>query len=333
MITMTLEEKIGQLVIIGLEGYAIDANTLTMLHKHHVGGFIFFKRNIKSKEQTKQLVDSLQAANKSKIPLFISVDEEGGRVSRLPQEYEGVPACKSIGDANDEQLAFETGKTLAKRVKTLGFNMNYAPVLDVNSNPDNPVIGDRAFGDNVDVVTRLGIKAMQGIESQGVIPVVKHFPGHGDTSVDSHFGLPRVDADLDRLSSLELLPFQEAIKQGAGAVMTAHILLPRIDPDYPATLSRPIITDILRKQLGYDGVVITDCLTMAAIKDHYEMGAAAVKAINAGVDIALVCHEHENYLAVISALKQAILAGEIPLARVDEAVTRVLRLKQRMRAE
>ncbi len=329
--SMSPEEKIGQMVIVGIDGYEADENTIAMIERYHVGGFILFGHNIESAEQLLDLVNALKRINSqksgNKIPLFVSVDEEGGRVSRIPEPIEKIPTGKVIGEINDSDFSYEIGKLLAERIKAFGFNMNFAPVLDVNSNPDNPVIGDRSFGSDASVVARLGVQTMLGIRSEGVIPVVKHFPGHGDTSVDSHIGLPSVDHDMDRLKEIELVPFEEAIKYNADAVMIAHILMSRIDPDNPASLSKKVITDMLRRQLGFNGVVITDDMTMGAITENYDIGEAAVKAVNAGTDIVLVCHGQSNRTAVMESLIQAVECGNISMKRVDESVYRILKLK------
>ena len=305
-----------------------DQRTRSLLRDYHVGGFIFFARNIQSSEQTLALVESLNRANPGRLPLLLAVDEEGGRVSRLPQEFVQLPANREVGQGG-AALAGRLGQLLAQRVKAMGFNVNFAPVLDVDSNPANPVIGPRSFGPDPALVARMGIAAMQGIQSRRVAPAIKHFPGHGDTSVDSHLGLPRVEADLDRLRNFELIPFREAIQAGADMVMTAHILLPELDPDFPATLSPVLIGEVLRGELQFGGVVITDDLTMAAIKDNYDLGRAAVLAIKAGVDMVLVCHGHENYVSVLEAIRSAVLAGEIPQAIIDASVTRITELKKR----
>lgn len=210
-----------------------------------------------------------------------------------------------------------------------GFNMDFAPVLDINSNPKNPVIGDRAFGSELEIVRDLGIETMKGIQSGGIISVIKHFPGHGDTSVDSHIGLPTVEHDIERLNSLELVPFRDAIKDGADTVMVAHILLSKIDPDYPSSLSKTVITGILREKLGFKGVVISDDMTMGAIVENYEIGNAAIKAINAGSDIVLVAHGYDNSLAVINSIKEAVTNGIISEERLNESVYRILSLKQK----
>ena len=325
---MTLEEKIGQMVIIGLDGYTMDDNTRKMIGDDRVGGFILFGENVKSSDQLLALVNSLKSTNsKNKLPLFISVDQEGGRVNRMPAEFKNFPANQTIGKVNNGDFSYEIGSILGEEIKALGFNMDFAPVLDINSNPKNLVIGDRSFGTNAEVVSNLGIKTMKGIQTSGVIPVVKHFPGHGDTSVDSHIGLPSVDNDMNRLKSFELVPFNDAIKNGADAVMVAHIVLNKIDSQNPASLSKTIITDILRTQLNFNGLVITDDMTMGAIVKNYTISNAAIKSVNAGSDIVLVCHGHDNEVAVIDALKKAVEEGTIPEERINESIYRILKLK------
>jgi beta-N-acetylhexosaminidase len=328
--SMSLTEKIGQLVIAGIDGYENDEHSKELIEKYKVGGFILLGQNIKDTNQTLKLVNFLKDTNlKNKIPLFFGIDEEGGRITRLPKEFAKLPTNKTIGEKNDSGLSYKIGSLLGQEVKAFGLNMNFAPVLDVNSNPKNPVIGDRAFGDNVDIVTKLGIQTMKGIQSQKVIAAIKHFPGHGDTSVDSHIGLPVVDNDLKRLKSLELIPFSKAIENGADLVMVAHILLPKIDKGNPATFSKAIITDILRNYLKYEGVVITDDMTMGAIVKNYDIGEAAVKSLNAGSDIILVCHDFEKETAVLEAIKLAVQNKTITEKSIDEKVHRILKLKQK----
>jgi len=327
---MTLKEKIGQMVIVGLDGYSIDENTRTMMNTFKVGGFILFGYNVESTSQLLALINWLKITNKrNRIPLFISVDEEGGRVSRMPAEFVNLPSNGAIGRINSSELSYRIGRVIAEEVKAFGFNMDNAPVLDINSNPDNPVIGDRSFGSNAEVVSRLGVQTMKGIQDGGVIPVVKHFPGHGDTSVDSHVGLPAVNHSLNRLRSFELIPFAEAIKNGADAVMVAHILLNKIDPNNPASISTIVINDILRKQMNFNGVVVTDDMTMGAIIKYYDISAAAVKAAKAGADIILVCRGYDNEVKVLEALQRAAENGTISRERIDESVYRILRLKRK----
>lgn len=326
---MTLDEKIGQMVLVGIEGYQLNENTKSLIQKHRVGGVILYKQNIKNAEQLLSLINSLKQTNEQYIPLFISVDEEGGRVSRMPEEIKKLPAARAIGDKNDIQLAYDMGATVAELIKAFGFNMNFAPVLDINSNPKNPVIGDRAFATEPEKVSRIGIAVMKGIQSGNVIPVVKHFPGHGDTSVDSHIGLPVVQNDIERLKNFELIPFKEAIENDAEVVMIAHILLPEIDEESPATLSKKLITDILKNELGFKGLVITDDMTMGAILENYEIGEAAIKSLAAGADIILVAHEYEKQIQVLEAMKKAVEDNIIPESRIDESVYRIIKLKEK----
>ena len=326
---MTLDEKIGQLVMVGLEGYAMDDFSKEMIEKYKVGGFILFKRNIEDSDQTLDLINSLKAVNlQNTVPLFFAVDEEGGRISRMPDGFQKLPTSRAIGKIDSEEFSFEIGKILGEQIQSLGFNMNLAPVLDIDSNPQNPVIGDRSFGPDAKVVGKLGTQTMKGIQTR-VISAVKHFPGHGDTSVDSHIGLPRVDHDVDRLKDFELVPFKEAIENGADAVMIAHILLPHIDPESPATFSKPLISNILRKEMKFDGVIITDDMTMGAIVENYDIGDAAAKAVLAGADIVLVCHDNAKQLRVLEALKTAVVEGAITEVALDEHLYRILTLKQK----
>ena len=302
--TMTLEEKIGQMVIVGLDGYEMYPNTVEFIDKYKVGGFIFFANNIQSSSQLLKFMNSIKAENsKNSIPLFLSIDEEGGRVTRMPKEFVKFPSNKIIGNVNKKEFSYEIGKVMANKIGAFGFNMNFAPVLDVNSNPSNPVIGDRAFSSEASIVSSLGVETMRGLQQGKVIPVVKHFPGHGDTAEDSHKGLPSLNHDLARLESLELIPFQEAINNDAEAVMIAHILLPQIDKENPSSMSKVIITDILREKITSQGLVITDDRTMGAIMKNYEIGEASVKSVLAGTDIVLVCHGKDKQIQVIEAEK------------------------------
>ena len=327
---MTLEEKIGQMVIAGFDGYEVNDQVRSLIRNYHVGGFILYGYNVQNTSQLLALLNYIKRTNYgNKIPLFISVDEEGGRVSRMPTAFRRFPTNAVIGRVNNGELSYRIGNTIAEEIKAFGFNMNFAPVLDINSNPNNPVIGDRSFGSNAQIVSRLGVQTMKGLQAGGVIPVVKHFPGHGDTSVDSHVGLPSVSHDMNRLRSFELIPFQEAINNQADAVMVAHILLYKIDPAYPASLSKTIITDVLRNQLGFNGVVITDDMTMGAIVKYYDISNAAVRSVNAGSDIVLVARGYDNEVKVINALTNAARNGTIPMARINESVYRILRLKQK----
>lgn len=327
---MSLTEKVGQLVIAGIDGYTNDEHSSDLIEKYKVSGFILLGQNIKDTNQTLALINSLKASNsKNKTPLFFGIDEEGGRISRLPIEFTKLPTNKVIGQKNNSTLSFNIGSLLGEELKAFGLNMDFAPVLDINSNPNNPVIGDRAFGTNALIVSKLGIATMKGIQAQNIISGVKHFPGHGDTSVDSHIGLPVVNNDLNRLKSFELLPFSKAIQNGADVVMVAHILLHKIDKVNPASFSKAVITDVLRNYLKYDGVVITDDMTMGAVVQNYDIGQAAVKSLNAGTDIILVCHDFDKETAVIEAIYKAVADNVISEKSIDEKLYRILKLKQK----
>lgn len=327
---LSTDEKIGQLVLVGMEGTKPDDVTRSLIEEDHVGGFIFYKDNIQNAKQALELFNGLKDANRDQqVPLFLSVDEEGGRVSRMPGELAKLPAARKIGDTGSEELAGQIGGIIGRELAGFGLNLDFAPVLDVNSNPDNPVIGDRAFGTKPEIVGRMGIAVMKGIREQGVIPVVKHFPGHGDTSVDSHLGLPVVEHDLSRLRKLELVPFKQAIQEGADVVMIAHLLMPQLDPDHPASFSKAVIDDLLRQELGFEGTIISDDMTMGAITQHYDIGDAAVLFVRAGGNIVLVGHDYDKEKQVLQALRAAVASGKITPEMLDERVYDVLKLKQK----
>lgn len=328
--SMTMDEKIGQMVIAGFDGYEVNDHVRSLIRDYRIGGFILYGNNVRSTSQLLALINWLKITNSlNKVPIFVSVDEEGGRVSRMPAEFVNIPSSGAIGKVNDSALSYRVGSVIAEMIRSFGFNMDFAPVLDINSNPNNPVIGDRAFGSTAGIVSRLGVQTMLGIRDGGVIPVVKHFPGHGDTSVDSHTALPVVNYGLNRLESFEFVPFQAAINNGADAVMVAHILLTQIDPANPSSMSRTVITDILRNRLGFQGVVITDDMTMGAITKNYDLTDAAVRSVNAGSDIILLSGGYNNEVRVLNALKNAAAAGRIPMSRINESVYRILKLKQK----
>ncbi|KOR89841.1 beta-N-acetylhexosaminidase [Paenibacillus solani] len=330
MSSMTVQEKIGQLVLVGIEGTAMDDTSLKLIKDYHVGGFIFFKDNITSTQQSVKLFNELKHANAANpVPLWLSIDEEGGRVTRFPEEYVKLPSSGKVGGYKNQELTKRVGGLIAEKVSGLGLNMVFAPVLDINSNPNNPVIGDRSFGTNADAVSEQGIASMKGIQENGVVPVVKHFPGHGDTSVDSHLGLPVVEHDLKRLHELELVPFQQAINEGADVVMVAHLLMKSIDPDTPSSYSKPVINDLLRDEMGFKGVVITDDMTMGAVSGNTDVGEASVKSILAGSNIVLIGHEYDMEIGVIQALTDAVEEGVISEEMLNDRVKTTLLLKQK----
>lgn len=327
---MTLEEKIGQLLIVGVEGTVFSDDINRLIMDYHVGGIILMGKNQSTAAKMLALINDSKRANaQNKIPLIFSVDEEGGRISRLPKDFPRLPTNEEIGLRNDPAFSFRVGQYLGDALNAFGYHMNFAPVLDINSNPRNPVIGNRSFGSTPEVVTELGIATMQGMLDKNIIPVVKHFPGHGDTETDSHLSLPVVNKTIKELKQLELIPFQKAIDENVDVIMVGHILFPVLDQKYPSSLSKAVITDLLRDQMNFDGVVITDDLTMGAIVNEYSVSRASVLSFLAGSDVLLVKGDYENEVNVFHALKSAVESGEISEARLNESVKRILMLKEK----
>lgn len=319
---MTTEEKVGQLLIAGFYETEAGEEARSYIQDYHVGGLILYGRNVESAQQLTDLTNGLKALAGDGIPLFLSTDQEGGMVERMPPEIQKLPNAYDVSDP----AAF--GSALGTECAAFGLNTDFAPSLDIWSNPNNTVIGRRAFGSDAETVTQRGLACLTAMEESGTIPVVKHFPGHGDTDTDSHVGLPVVDKTREELLEMELLPFQAAIDAGAPAVMVGHILMTQIDPDKPATLSSEVVTGLLREELGFDGVVFTDDLTMGAITQSYGLGEAAVLAVEAGCDVLLVCHEAGSVDQVYTALLDAVDTGRITEDRLDQSVRRILTLKQ-----
>ena len=327
---MSLREKIGQMVFAGISGTTADESALALITEEKVGGIIFNGPNLKDPEQTRTYVNTLKAANEmNQVPLFFGIDQEGGRVSKIPGDLVDIPSSRKVGEVDDPEFSYELGQVLGEIVKAYGFNINFAPVLDINSNPQNPVIGDRSFGDNAVLVSSHGIPLMKGIQDAHIIPTIKHFPGHGDTDVDSHLALPVIEKSREELASLELIPFRNAIEAGADMVMIAHLLLPEIDDIFPSSLSETVIHDMLRTELQYKGVIITDDLMMKAIDANYGLDEAAVLSLKAGSDIVMIAGDYEKVRDVLTALLDAAVSGDIPEERINQSVRRILLLKEK----
>lgn len=329
---LSLERKVGQLFQVGFHGTDATGTVRELIDSSHVGGVILFDRNLTTPWQVADLSDSLQdvAQAASGVPLLVSVDQEGGLVSRLPFGPR-PPGAMAVGATGDPGMARELGAAVGGQLRALGINANLAPVLDVDTNPENPVIGTRSFGSDPEHVGAFGAAAAEGLQSRGVVACAKHFPGHGDTAMDSHHGLPVVDHDRDRLDRVELVPFRRAVAADVDAIMTAHVAVPAVDPEVtrPATLSRRVLTGLLREELGYDGVILTDCMEMDAIADGVGTVEGAVRAIGAGADAVLISHTPNRQRAAIEGVVDAVRDGTIPESRVDEAARRVLSLKER----
>ena len=326
---MSLDDLAGQLIHVAIPAKTLDKTAQTEIENIRPGGVILFGKNIGSQSEIQKLTDDIhQFAAVNKIPeLIISADQEGGRVIRATEGVTMFPGAMALGQTRNSDYALFTGFQTSVELKNLGINMFFAPVLDINNNPQNPVINTRSIGPDRDVVTRLGTMFEKGARAGGSIPVIKHFPGHGDTSVDSHIGLPVIQKTLEELETFELIPFRSAINNGADAVMTAHILYPKIDGDMPATLSRKILTGYLREKLNYQGVIFTDAMEMEAISKHYKHVTPSVRALQAGADILLFTSWGKETAKakneVITAVKDGILNKTI----LVEAVKRQIKLK------
>ncbi len=331
---MTLEQRIGQLFMVGFHGTSPSPDILNLIQRYHIGGVILFSRNIGAAQEVAALTRSLQAAARDaghRYPLLISIDQENGMVRRLGDEMTTFPGNMALGAIGSEQIAADVAQATGEELKALGINMNLAPVADVNNNPANPVIGVRSFGEDTQQVARLTAAAVRGYRAAGVISTLKHFPGHGDTATDSHRALPVIPHAMDRLAAVELVPFRRGIEAGADAVMIAHISLPAIMPadGLPATVSPDVIQGLLREQLGYGGVVISDCMEMDAITKTVGAEQGSVLALQAGTDIVLVSHRADRQRASIKAVQDAARSETLPPEKITQAAERVLRLKQR----
>jgi beta-N-acetylhexosaminidase len=331
---MTLEQKVGQVFMLGFEGTSLNDANRALIGGLHLGGVTLFARNIDNAAQLAQLDHDLQTVA-DPVPLFISVDQEGGLVVRVTEGATIFPGNMAVGATGDPALARQVAEASAQELLAMGVNMDLGPVVDVNTNPLNPVIGVRSFGSTVDLVSQMATEAVAGVQSTGVSAVAKHFPGHGDTSVDSHRDLPVVPHPLERLQSLEFKPFQAAMQAGVDGIMTAHLYLPRIEPQQngPATLSKTVLTGLLRDQLGYQGLVLTDALDMDAIKKDRTAAGAAVDAFEAGADLLLIAGITADDRMHLGdgppALLAAVQSGRISEARLDESVLRILEAKAR----
>lgn len=332
---LTLEQQVGQLLMVGIPGPAVTPECHEFFTELGFGGAIIFGRNCLDLNQLRTLTADLQscaAASASGMPLLIATDQEGGIVSRITEAHGAVtlPGALAIAATGEPALARSAAGATARLLRSLGINMNLAPVADVNVNPDNPVIGARSFGEDPGLVARFVAAAVAGCQEAGALATVKHFPGHGDTATDSHLALPVIGQSRERLATVELVPFRAAIDAGVAAVMSAHILFPAVATDgRPATLSRAVLTDLLRGELGFGGLVVTDCMEMSAIAASYGSGEAAALAVRAGADLVLVSHTPARQRASYDAILAAVRAGEIPASQIAASVRRILAAKRR----
>ncbi|MGI6759296.1 MAG: MupG family TIM beta-alpha barrel fold protein [Bacilli bacterium] len=327
---LTLREKIGQLIMAGFKAEDIDDHVLQMVKEAKIGNIILFTRNIKSARQLYRLNRKLYELIYNELGIYplVSIDQEGGMVTRILEDATFLPGNMTLGATNNPEYAYRAGQISGQELISLGINVNLAPVLDIATNAYNPVIGVRSYSSDPETVALFGARYTQGLQESGVIGVGKHFPGHGDTDVDSHYGLPKVDAGRGRLNSVELVPFKEAIKNQIKGIMSAHILFPSYEKEQlPATLSSKVLTDLLRDQLGYEGLVFTDCMEMKAIADHYGTHQGALQAVIAGANQVCISHTLSEQLKAVDLIEAAVKNGEISEDLINERVERVLKAK------
>jgi beta-N-acetylhexosaminidase len=326
-----IESQLGQLLIVGLPGTELTSELAGDLRRIGPSGVIFFAPNFPDAGTAARFARDVHARiGSTDLPALVCVDEEGGMVSQISGFWEVPPNARAVAASAGPPLVKDLAQRTARRLLALGVNLNFAPVLDIHSNPANPVIGIRSFGTTASQVTACGRAAIEGMQAAGVIPVVKHFPGHGDTALDSHVDLPRVTAPIATLALRELRPFEAAIQAGVPVVMTCHVVVPALDPDpdRPATLSRPIVTGLLREKLGFQGVVVTDALEMAGATSRGSFGEVAVQAIEAGCDLLLYSKLTPGPDEALQAIAEALRSGRLTPERINASFTRIRRLRQ-----
>lgn len=328
---LSLKEKLGQLLVFGFPATAVTEDVINLIDEYKAGNIILFAHNLEDLEQTKALCQELRERiyESTGIYPFITIDQEGGVVSRLPEGAAIFPSAMAIRASNNPEYAEKAAYWTGLELRALGMNVNLAPVLDINNNPQNPVIGIRSYGATPEEVSEFGIAATKGYMQAGVMPVAKHFPGHGDTDVDSHIGLPTVDKSEEELLECEFIPFEEAMKNGLPAIMNAHIIYPSIEPEpVPATLSKRIMQDIVRDKLGFEGLIYSDCFQMQAISEHYGTVKSFANAIEEGMDLVLISHDPKLSKAALENAEKQVELGALSLDRINESVERVLKFKQ-----
>ena len=330
---MTVRQMLGQKMVFGFYGTSLPEDFKQLVREYKVGNVILFLRNVRSAEQLRRLCGEIQEFIRevTGFPAFIVIDQEGGIVSRLPADAVTVPSAMAVSATGDPENARLAEEITVRQLRGLGVNFNMAPVLDVNTNPANPVIGIRSPGDGAEQVALYGEARVRAYEGSGVFCCGKHFPGHGDTSVDSHLGLPRVEKTLEELEEAELIPFRRCIEAGIPAIMTSHILFPNIEKEtVPGTMSRTIITDLLKKRLGFRGLVFSDCLEMDAIQDYYGTARGTVEAFRAGVDLAGISSTISLMREAAEAANRAAEAGELDMEELRQSVEKILAVKNTM---
>ena len=322
-----LETTAGGVIVCGFDGLEAPPSLQRWIEDELVAGLILFKRNIADMEQVESAIRSCNERSKASLPILMSVDQEGGRVARLGPPVVRLPPMRSLARAGDVDLTRDAGCALGRQLRALGFNLDFAPVLDVDTNPDNPVIGDRSFGDTPALVIQHALAFADGLHAGGVLSCGKHFPGHGDTDLDSHLALPALRHDRARLDEVELAPFRAAVGR-LPSLMTAHVVFEALDPGVPATMSRRVLDDLLRTDIGYDGAVFSDDLEMKAVSDRYPIEEAGVLAIESGCDLLLVCSDLDAAGRLRENLTKEAERSRAFRARLEEARARADQLRR-----
>ena len=331
MKNLTLREKIGQMLIIKIQGKEITNETKRMIEEYKVGGIILYRKNYDTYEEMINLINEIKKINheSGNIPLFISIDQEGGRVNRMPRELKNIKSAGKLVAKDNIEIIKQAGMVTAQMLKESGFNMDYAPVLDIQRFEDGHAIGDRCYGKNAEEVSKNGIQIMKELANGGVIPVIKHFPGHGLTKKDSHFFLPVIDAKIEDLEKEDILPFKRAIGQNAEVIMVGHLVVKDVDKKNPASLSKTIINDYLRNKYKYKGLVMTDDLKMRAISLRYGYVKATMKACKAGADIIMIGAPHNTVIHAIHKIEKNVKNKKIDINQIDKSVEKIIKLKDK----
>lgn len=326
---LSIQEKIGQMIIIGMDTNYITDRIKTMITKYKIGGIILYRKNFSTYDKMLELIEQLKDLNKvNKIPLFIAIDQEGGRVNRMPKEIQNLPPANTIALQNNEELVKKSAQLTGKLLKNSGFNLNFAPVLDIKNFSNEHAIGNRCFGNDKETVAKYGVATMKALQEQGIVSVIKHFPGHGATNKDSHYFLPVINKKIKTLENEDMYPFEQAINSGADCLLVGHLLIKNVTGLYPASLSRKFISRYIRKKYKYNGLIFTDDLKMRAIR-LYGSANSVIKAFKAGNDIIVFRFNKDEEKNAIEKVVKLTLSGKIKEGRINRSVKRIINLKEK----
>lgn len=326
---LSLEEKIGQMFMVGLEGKTSSEIT-NLIKQKKIGGVVLYKKNYSTYDEMIKLINNIKYENRQNpIPIFISIDQEGGRVNRMPPEILNLKSATRLANTKNVEILKNSGKIIGEMLNKTGISMNYAPVLDIRKFKEKHPIGDRCYGENKEDVSKYAIEVMKEMQNEGVIPVIKHFPGHGLTKKDSHFRIPKITEKVEILEKEDMVPFQKAIKENAEAIMVGHLVIKDIDKKYPASLSKKVIQKYLIEKYNYKGLIITDDLKMMAIRLHYNMKRAVVRAIEAGNDIIMIGLPYKKIKKIIKYITKKVKKGKIKEERINLSVEKIMKIKEK----